>query len=412
MRDALSRPNPLGLLLLSLAVTLLAATTLSKPFVVIVLPLMLLAARTDFSFTAFATTLTAMLLGGLMGSGVLVVPPSSSWWGDGLFYITLLATLLPALFLATSVEGKAAVLEALQASEKRFRSLYTQTPVMLHSMDPQGRIITVSQRWLSTLGYAEHEVLGRPVTDFLSTESGRFAQEIGVSQAKRAGRCDDVSCQMVTREGHVLEVLMSAIWEFDAAGQPVRSLAVLQDVTEKKRLAERSHYAEHDPLTGLPNRVLLQDRLERSCSHHARHGGAFALGFLDLDHFKSINDTLGHEAGDLLLREVANRLRSALRTSDTVCRLGGDEFVLLFAGVEDPPELQTLADKVLAQLAEPCRLGSGADAPVVTVAGSLGLAVFPEHGRDPSTLMQHADQAMYRAKREGRNRCEFYKDVL
>ena len=186
---------------------------------------------------------------------------------------------------------------------------------------------------------------------------------------------------------------------------------MLQDVTEKKRLAERSHYAEHDPLTGLPNRVLLQDRLERSCSHHARHGGAFALGFLDLDHFKAINDTLGHEAGDALLCEVASRLRGVLRASDTVCRLGGDEFVLLFAGVDDPLELQALADKILAQLAQPCRLGEGADAPVVTVAGSLGLAVFPEHGRDPATLMQHADQAMYRAKREGRNRCEFYKEV-
>ena len=410
--QALSQPQSLGLLLLSLAVTLLAATTLSKPFVVMVLPLMLLAARTDFSVTALATALTAVLLGGLMDSGVLVVPPSSSWWGDGLFYISLLATLLPALFLATSVEGRAAALAELQASEQRFRTLYTQTPVMLHSIDPQGRVITVSQRWLSTLGYAEHEVLGRPMSEFLTAESARFAQDDALPKAKRAGRCDDVAFQMVTREGQVLDVLLSAIWEYDAAGQPVRSLAVVQDVSEKKRLAERSHYAEHDPLTGLPNRVLLQDRLERSCSHHARHGGAFALGFLDLDHFKDINDTLGHEAGDLLLREVASRLCSALRTSDTVCRLGGDEFVLLFAGVEDPLELQALADKVLSQLAQPCRLGPDANAPVVTVAGSLGLAVFPEHGRDPPTLMQHADQAMYRAKREGRNRCEFYKDVL
>lgn len=412
LRRALRQRVPLGLVLLSLAVTLLAATTLSKPFVVIVLPLMLIAARTDFSVTALATALTAMFLGGLMGSGVLVVPPSSSWWGDGLFYISLLATLLPALFLATSVEGKAAALKELQTSEKRFRTLYTQTPVMLQSMDPQGRLIAVSQRWLSTLGYTEPEVLGRPMTDFLTPESVRFAQEAGLPQALRAGRCDDVGYQMVNRDGQVLEVLLSAIWEFDAAGQPVRSLAALQDVTEKKRLTERSHYAEHDPLTGLPNRVLLQDRLERSCSHHARHGGAFALGFLDLDHFKDVNDTLGHEAGDLLLREVASRLRSALRASDTVCRLGGDEFVLLFAGVEDVLELQALADKVLVQLMQPCRLGQGPDVPVVTVAGSLGLAVFPEHGRDPPTLMQRADQAMYRAKREGRNRCEFYSDML
>jgi diguanylate cyclase (GGDEF)-like protein/PAS domain S-box-containing protein len=411
LRQALSQPEPLGLLLICLSVTLMAATTLPNPFVVMVLPLMLLAARTDFSVTALATALTAFLLGGLMDVGVLVVPPSSSWWGDGLFYISLLATLLPALFLVTSVEGRAAVLAELKTSEQRYRTLYTQTPVMLHSIDPQGRIITVSQRWLSTLGYAEHEVLGRPVTEFLTPESARLAQDKEMTRATRAGRSDDVPYQMVTREGQVLEVLLSAIWEFDAAGRPVRSLAVLQDVTEKKRLAERSHYAEHDPLTGLPNRVLLQDRLERSCSHHARHGGAFALGFLDLDHFKAINDTLGHEAGDALLCEVASRLRGVLRASDTVCRLGGDEFVLLFAGVDDPLELQALADKILAQLAQPCRLGEGADAPVVTVAGSLGLAVFPEHGRDPATLMQHADQAMYRAKREGRNRCEFYKEV-
>jgi diguanylate cyclase (GGDEF)-like protein/PAS domain S-box-containing protein len=406
-----SRPQSQGLMLLSLAVTLLATTTLPNPFVVIVLPLMLLAARTDFSVTALATALNALLLGALMDRGVLVVPPSSSWWGDGLFYVALLATLLPALFLATSVEGRAAVLEALQANEQRFRTLYTRTPVMLHSIDAQGHLLTVSQRWLSTLGYAEHEVLGRPVTDFFTPESARFAREDDLPRAKLAGRCDDVAYQIVTREGQVLEVLLSAIWEFDAAGRPVRSLAVLQDVTEKKRLAERSHYAEHDPLTGLPNRVLLQDRLERSCSHHARHGGAFALGFLDLDHFKSINDTLGHESGDALLCEVASRLSGVLRASDTVCRLGGDEFVLLFAGVDDPLELQALADKILAQLARPCRLGEGADAPVVTVAGSLGLAVFPEHGRDPATLMQHADQAMYRAKREGRNRFEFYKEV-
>lgn len=409
LRKALLQPRTVGLVVLGLAVTLLATTSLPMPFVVVVLPLVVLAARTDFSVTAMATGLTAVILGGLIESGVLVMPPTSTWWGHGLFYVSVLATLLPGLFLATSVEGQAAVMQQLQAKEKRFRTLYTKTPTMMFSIDPQGRIINASSLWLSTLGYTEQEVLGRLSVDFLTPESARYAHEEVIPRARLAGRCDNVAYQIVARDGQILDVLMSAVWEFDDEGQPLQSLAVLEDVTEKKRLAERSHFAEHDPLTGLPNRVLLQDRLERSCLHHARHGGSFALGFLDLDHFKEINDTLGHDAGDVLLREVAHRLQSSLRASDTVCRVGGDEFVLLFATVDDAQQLLALAHKVLDQLAQPCQLGSGPDAPVMSVSGSMGIAMFPDHGRDPPTLMRHADQSMYRAKRSGRNRCELFK---
>lgn len=409
LQAALRQPRTIGLLVLSLGVTLLAATSLSKPFVVIVLPLMLLATRTDFSVTALATGLTAAVLGGLIETGVLVIPPTSTWWGHGLFYLSVLATLLPGLFLATSVEGRAAVLQQLSASENRFRTLYTKTPAMMFSMDPQGRIFNASGLWLSTLGYTEPEVLGRFAVEFLTPESARYAREEVMPQSLRDGRCDNVAYQIVTRDGQILDVLLAAVWELDDQGQALQGLAVMEDVTEKKRLAERSHFAEHDPLTGLPNRVLLQDRLERSCLHHARQGGSFALGFLDLDHFKAINDTLGHDAGDAVLREVARRLAVGLRASDTVCRVGGDEFVLLFASVEDIHELQALAAKLLAQVAWPLVLDNTPGSPRVDIAGSMGIAVFPEHGRDPQTLMRHADQAMYSAKRGGRSRCEFYK---
>jgi diguanylate cyclase (GGDEF)-like protein/PAS domain S-box-containing protein len=400
-----------GLVLLWIAVTLLTATTLPHPFGVMVLPLVLLAARTDFLVTAMATALTAMILGGLIGSGVLVEPPSSTWWGPGLFYLSVLATLLPGLFLASSVQGRAAVMQQLSASEQRFRTLYTKTPTMMFSIDHRGCITSVSSLWLSTLGYTEQEVLGRPSVDFLTPESALRAREVLIPQNLRDGQCDNVAYQVVTRDGQILDVLLSSVWEYDDRGQPLQSLGVLQDVTEKNRLAARSHFAEHDPLTGLPNRVLLQDRLERSCLHHARQGGSFALGFVDLDNFKGINDTLGHDAGDLLLREVAQRLQSSLRTSDTVCRLGGDEFVLLFATIDDAQELMALANKVLAHVAQPCQLGSDPEAPVVTVSGSMGVAIFPDHGHDPSTLMRHADQAMYRAKHSGRNRCELFKPL-
>jgi len=408
LRRSLAQPRTIGLLLLSLLLTLLAASTLPHPFVMVTIALVLVGAQTHFSLTALATLLTAITLAWLMARGVLLPPASSAWWSGSLFYSAVLASLLPALFLAASVEGQARILRALASSEQRFRSLYTSTPAMLQSIDPRGRLISVSRLWLDKLGYAEHEVLGRPATDFLTPESARHARDVVIPQAMRTGRCDDIEYRMVCRNGDVLDVLLSAIWVYDTEGQPLYSLAAVQDVTEKKRLAALSHFAAHDPLTGLPNRMLLQDRLERSCAQHARHGSRFAVGFLDLDHFKDINDTHGHEAGDALLQIVARRLQAALRASDTVCRLAGDEFVLLFSEIEATEDLGAIAHKLLERVAQPCRLGPTHDAPLVDVGASMGVAVFPEHGQDPHTLLQHADQAMYAAKRAGRNRCAFY----
>lgn len=405
----LARARALGLMLLSAAITLLATSSLPQPFVVVAIALVLVAAQTSVQLTALATLLTTLTLEILHDTGILVPPPSSGWWGGSLYAISELAALLPGLFLATAIEGQAQAMRQLLASEQRFRTLYTRTPAMLQSIDPQGRITSVSRLWLQTMGYDEAEVLGRDATDFLTAESARYAREVVIPQALRDGRCDYIAYQMVTRNGHVLDVSLSAIWIHDPAGQPVHSLAVIQDVTARKRLEALSHYAQHDPLTGLPNRVLLQDRLERSCLQHTRHLTRFAVGFLDLDQFKNINDSHGHDAGDLLLKEVARRLQAALRASDTVCRLAGDEFVLLFADIEDDATLLGLAQKVLASVAQPCRLGADAQAPVVEIAASMGLAVFPAHGRDPQTLLSHADQAMYTAKRGGRNRVMFYR---
>lgn len=406
--QALTDVRHQGLLLLALALTLLAASTLPHPFVVIAMALGLVAALTGMTVTAVGTLLVTVLIGLLIESGILLLPPSAAWWGDSLYYSAVLATLLPGLFLAATVDSRRDTLARLSASEARLRSLYTQTPAMLHSLDTRGHIVNVSRLWLQTLGFAEHEVLGRPATDFLTAESAHQARRLLSERQSAPGRVDILELQMVCANGTVLDVVASAIWEHDDRGQPVRRLAVLEDVTEKKKLAARSHFAEHDALTGLPNRVLLGDRLERLCAHRSRHGGQFALAFLDLDHFKAINDTYGHEAGDQLLKAVAQRLRGALRASDTVCRLGGDEFVLLLADVENLQHLQMQAPKVLAQVAQPCRLGDTADAPVVEVGCSMGLAIFPEHGKEPATLLLHADQAMYAAKRGGRNRWVIY----
>ena len=409
LRRSLRQPRTIAYLVLSAAITLLAMTTLPRPFVVMSIGLVLVATQTSFAVTTLATLVNTVLLALLHTTGMLVPPPAVAWWEPGLYQLSVIASLLPGLLLSSSMEGQTQAMRHLLANEQRFRSLYTRTPALMHSIDPQGRILSVSELWLQTLGYEEREVLGHHTTEFMTPETARYARDVVIPQAKRNGRCDNIEYQMRARDGRVLDVLLSAIWLYDKDGQPLHSLAVLQDVTEKKRLQALSYYAAHDPLTGLPNRVLLQDRLERSCVQHARHGTRFAIGFLDLDHFKAVNDTHGHHAGDLLLKRVARRLLTALRASDTVCRLAGDEFVLLFADVEQDTDLHHLVQKILASVALPVRLGDLPDSPVVTVAASMGLALCPDHGQDPQTLMSHADQAMYTAKRSGRNHYEIYQ---
>jgi diguanylate cyclase (GGDEF)-like protein len=165
--------------------------------------------------------------------------------------------------------------------------------------------------------------------------------------------------------------------------------------------------AQHDALTGLPNRSLLRDRLQVAIRNASRSRARLAVLFIDLDRFKEVNDSLGHEFGDALLRAVAHRLKSGLRDSDTVSRLGGDEFVLLLPGVRDADEARQVADKLLEAVDRVFEL----DGRTVQVGASVGVALYPEDGTDADTLTRHADAAMYRAKGAGRNTVRFYSQL-
>lgn len=181
------------------------------------------------------------------------------------------------------------------------------------------------------------------------------------------------------------------------------------DISSRKEQEARIlHQAQHDPLTGLPNRLLLYDRID-SALRRARHfGNRGALLFLDLDHFKEVNDRLGHSAGDHLLVEIATRLRRAVRDSDTVCRLGGDEFVVLLPEIDTLESSSMVADKLLQAIREPVQLGAGC----VRVDASIGIAVFPDHGARGEDLLDLADQTMYRVKQSGRGRWALAGDPL
>src|SRR5262249_31051177 len=157
--------------------------------------------------------------------------------------------------------------------------------------------------------------------------------------------------------------------------------------------------ALHDALTGLPNRALLSDRLEQAIRQSSRSSTKFGVLFLDLDRFKMVNDTVGHDGGDELLRTVAERLSRRVRATDTVARQGGDEFIIMLPGVESAAHVERVAENLLAEIARPIAL-LGTD---YVVTGSIGISLYPDHGADSQSLLRNADAAMYRAKDLGKN---------
>ncbi len=204
-------------------------------------------------------------------------------------------------------------------------------------------------------------------------------------------------------EAHVFERTRPNGVVLEVRGTPLPGggfVTIYTDITERKRAEERiRHMANHDALTGLPNRALFNDRLGQAISLAKRETGQFALLYLDLDKFKPVNDTLGHAAGDELLQGVAARIRAQVRESDTVARLGGDEFTVILPDISDRHHVEGVARKIVATLAAPFRLGSGNRA--VEIAASAGIALYPVDAQDHETLIRKADVAMYDAKREG-----------
>ncbi len=218
-------------------------------------------------------------------------------------------------------------------------------------------------------------------------------------QATLGGKPFDLSHRLVVG-ARIKWVHSRAQVEFDAQGQPLVVVGTLQDITEQQGARERIEFlALHDALTGLPNRVRGQERLQQAVALALRHGGRLAVLNLDLDKFKFVNDTHGHAVGDKLLASVADRLRVCLRGEDTLCRLSGDEFMIVLPDLCDERQASSACERILSRLAEPFEL----DGIHLSTSFSIGVAFYPRDGGDVSTLMRHADMALYDAKRAGRN---------
>jgi diguanylate cyclase (GGDEF)-like protein/PAS domain S-box-containing protein len=272
--------------------------------------------------------------------------------------------------------------------------------------DAAHRTIAVNTAFSRITGYSEDEVIGFDPDILLRVSPGPERYAACLQPGAVGFWHGEVSCHRKAGEAFPAWQSVSAVR--GASGQLTHFVTAFSDVTAIYAAQQQlAHLAHHDPLTGLPNRLLFNDRLETAIELARRNGQRCLLLFLDLDGFKVINDTLGHAIGDELLRTVADRLKHVLRGSDTVARLGGDEFVVL-AGSANPDYAVQLAQKILTQLREPIQVSGE----LLSVTGSLGIAVFPENGADSQHLMRAADMAMYTAKAEGRNRYHFYADDM
>src|SRR5206468_12932670 len=207
------------------------------------------------------------------------------------------------------------------------------------------------------------------------------------------------------RKNSTLFPLEVALSEIEMSSGANRLTAVVRDITERKSWESRIYsLAYSDSLTGLPNRLLLRDRLEHAIAAAQRNRTLVGVLFLDLDQFKAINDSYGHRVGDLLLREIAERARSCVREIDTVSRLGGDEFVVVLPELREALDAAAVARKILTALAEAYRI----DGHQLSITQTLGISIYPQDGPDADTLLRNADSAMYHAKESGKNRFLFF----
>ncbi|RYF04147.1 MAG: EAL domain-containing protein, partial [Oxalobacteraceae bacterium] len=249
---------------------------------------------------------------------------------------------------------------------------------------------------------SEHRLVRRDGSHFWARLSGR-PFDLAQPQGRSVWLVDDVTAQH-----EAAEALRRARDELEVRVQE-RTAELQAEIVERRQAEARVHHmAYHDVLTGLPNRALLAERLDRALLAARRDGRRLALMFLDLDRFKTINDSLGHATGDHLLREVAQRLCRVVRASDTVARLGGDEFVVLVPGVHAAEECTLVGDKIIDVLAEPVSFEGRS----LHISTSIGICLYPDDGTDVDSLMRKADAAMYQAKAAGRNNYQFYSGSM
>lgn len=298
--------------------------------------------------------------------------------------------------------------EQLEHAQELFRTAFVHAPVGIALVTPDGYYTRVNEALCHFLGYSEKELLGMRWQDV--TEPSRLSDADEQTAKLLAGEISSYQLekQYVHARGHRVWGRLSVSLVRDRGGAPLFFVCQIEDIGASKLAEQRLvHQALHDPLTGVGNRLLFMDRLGHALARAGRHASPVAVLFFDLDHFKVVNDTLGHRAGDEVLITTAKRIQGVLRPSDTVARLGGDEFAILCEDVAAEQDAVVIAQRLCEGFLEPMAVHGE----TMTITASIGIA-FAQKGDDPDSLLGHADAAMYRVKEGGRGSYEIYLDAL
>jgi len=299
---------------------------------------------------------------------------------------------------------------ALRHAEEKYRAIFEDAVVGIFQMTPEGRPLSINRALAQIHGYESPEQLMAEVSNLVSqlfVGSGQIDELKRVLDEKGVVRSAEVEVHCRDRSRKWVLANVRAVC--DSGGKIVLYEGTLEDITDRKVAENQVQFlAYYDALTELPNRTLLRDRLGKALAGSRRRKDKVAVLFLDLDRFKVINDSLGHSFGDLLLRKIADRLKSQVREQDTVARVGGDEFLVVLTDVKDGTDAAIAAEKIMdAMIAELVIQGRS-----FSVSCSMGISIFPEHGADSETLIKNADAAMYSAKESGRNTFQFFSEKM
>lgn len=300
--------------------------------------------------------------------------------------------------------------EDARKREQRLANVLSTVHDTILTMDLKGNILTINPAGERMFGYPRAQVIGQNISmlmpdNFAEEHNAHLDEFIRTGESKLVNSTLEFEGQHADGTVFPIELSVGHMME----GTHRLFTGVIRDITTHKRaMKEIRHLAHHDPLTGLPNRNLFIERVERAIARARRSNKPFALMFVDLDKFKPINDELGHEAGDIVLKTVARRMLTCMRDSDTAARFGGDEFVAILENLDQAPSASVVARKVLDALLEPIPVVNNQ---IATVGASIGISIFPEDGQTLDTLTHAADEAMYAVKAEGRNNFKFYSDL-
>lgn len=298
----------------------------------------------------------------------------------------------------------------LEESRSKYSDLYEFAPVGYFTLDKNGLILDTNLKGANLLGREKSTLIRKPFSRFVNRydQDKYYFFHKNIFETMTQQTCE---LRLQKKDGAIFHAQLEClpVKENKDKDHDIRLRIAISDITERKRMEETiKNMAYHDVLTDLPNRALFADHLNLAISQSARSGNLAAVLYLDLDNFKTINDSLGHSIGDQLLKAAANRLKSCLRKSDTVARLGGDEYVILLPSTAHAKDVVVTVTKIISAFQEPFFINEHK----LHVTVSAGISLYPFDGKDDETLLKNADAAMYKAKEQGKNSFQFYNTAM